>query len=130
MTKENAREFLPLVQAMADGKTVQVNTIGGWKEVEAFSFGSHPSDYRIKPEPKLRAWTASEVPVGKLYRRKSWPETDPQSKSLIIGVSYGKIAYYVSGSGFACDGLSEALEYAEHSLDSGVTWHPCGILES
>ena len=51
MTKENAHEYLPLVQALADGKTVQVQgSDGNWYNTKLIN--TPPSRYRIKPEPR------------------------------------------------------------------------------
>jgi hypothetical protein len=55
MNKENAKEFLPLVQALADGKTIQYMWEGGiWCDIDDFipDEGDMPSDYRIKTEPR------------------------------------------------------------------------------
>lgn len=53
ITKENAHQYLPLVQALAEGKTVQVNRPDkGWVEPEVgLTFLYQPQYYRIKPEP-------------------------------------------------------------------------------
>lgn len=51
MNKESARGYLPLVQALADGKVIQHHGPHGWYSVAAPSFDSPASDYRIKPEP-------------------------------------------------------------------------------
>ena len=54
MNRENAAAFLPLVQALAEGKTIQYNNdVSGWVDVENPSFdGSQPEWFRIKPEPR------------------------------------------------------------------------------
>jgi hypothetical protein len=53
MNKENAKGFLPYVQAMADGKTIQWKTdSGNWKDGVNLVFSLDPEDYRIKPEPR------------------------------------------------------------------------------
>lgn len=60
MDKSNAAQFLPLVQAVADGKTIQLlkATFGGKREwidlsPENITFGFFdPAFYRIKPEPR------------------------------------------------------------------------------
>ena len=59
MNKENAHQYLPLVQALVDGKTLQYSkkTSSGqeWRDYEnadEFSFTSPPEGYRIKPEPR------------------------------------------------------------------------------
>ena len=58
MNKDNAKDYLPLVQALAEGKTIQQRTwtdVNQWEwrdadEVDLFRY--NPSDYRIKPEPR------------------------------------------------------------------------------
>lgn len=52
MTKDNAKDYLPFVQALADGKTVQIKIDGVWMDQLKFSFTWPASDYRIKPEPR------------------------------------------------------------------------------
>jgi len=52
MTKENAAQYLPLVQALHDGKTIQCNVNGTWEDVKDPNFYFHPERYRVKPEPR------------------------------------------------------------------------------
>jgi len=62
MNRENAAAFLPLVQALAEGKTIQYNhDVKGWIDdpnpcFDQIPCGS-PSWWRIKPEP--REWWIS-----------------------------------------------------------------------
>jgi hypothetical protein len=54
MTKEQAKDFLPFIQAWADGKDLQIKFIGTgkWEDInpKAFLvFDKDPSEYRIKP---------------------------------------------------------------------------------
>ena len=58
MNAQNAKDFLPLVQALADGKTLQwVSEVPPcfWRDVNEVHFGDPPGRYRIKPEPR-RWW--------------------------------------------------------------------------
>jgi len=51
MNKDNAHLFLPLVQALADGKTIQyMHLIHGWIDMIEIGQGE-ATEYRIKPEP-------------------------------------------------------------------------------
>lgn len=52
MNKNNAKDYLPLVQALAEGKVVQVKGIDGWKELPNYDFTRSADNYRIKPEPR------------------------------------------------------------------------------
>lgn len=63
MTREEAKELLPIIQAFADGKTIQIKKEGDWLEVDENTevyFSESPSDYRIKPEPKYRPFKNQE----------------------------------------------------------------------
>lgn len=55
MNKENAKDYLPLVQALADGKTIQSIHNGEWFDLPNPSFNGAANLYRIKPEPK-KGW--------------------------------------------------------------------------
>jgi hypothetical protein len=49
MNKDNAHEYLPLVQALANGKTIQVlGKDGNWYDSKLIN--TPPSRYRIKPD--------------------------------------------------------------------------------
>ena len=69
MNKENAHLFLPLVQALADGKTVQWKSDEGfWNDIHEIGFCSYddPEYYRIKPEPRtFEVWYYK--PTGRMY---------------------------------------------------------------
>ena len=54
MNKSNAAEFLPLVQALADGKTIQFKDHGKWFDLAdgEIGFGNMHHNYRVKPEPR------------------------------------------------------------------------------
>lgn len=57
MTREEAKELLPIIQAFAEGKTIEHKGKGSsfnWEEVIEPIFNLHMSEYRIKPEPKYR----------------------------------------------------------------------------
>lgn len=56
MNKETIKDFMPLMQAMLEGKTIQRKyPYGqGWGDVEEICVGDGVSSYRIKPEPEYR----------------------------------------------------------------------------
>lgn len=53
MTREEAKEMLPIMQAFSEGKTIQVWANDTWQDEEYPSF-VELSLFRIKPEPKYR----------------------------------------------------------------------------
>lgn len=65
MTREEAKKLLPIIQAFAEDKTIQVKGPDNrWydykKKTCKLNFNSDPKDYRIKPEPKYRPFNNSE----------------------------------------------------------------------
>ena len=58
MTREEAKELLPLIQAFSEGKTIQSRCITDetslWWNNNNPTFWADGFDYRIKPEPKYR----------------------------------------------------------------------------
>ena len=60
MTREEAKEMLPIIQAWADGKIIQVREKGRWVELCIDDFTRSPDMYRIKPEPKYRPFKNQE----------------------------------------------------------------------
>ena len=61
MTRKEAKELLPIMQAYAEGKTVQYFSAGGrcWVDCNDPLF-SKDVKYRIKPEPKYRPFKTTE----------------------------------------------------------------------
>ena len=50
MNKENAAQYLPLVQALAEGKVIQQLEQEHWIDVDTPIFSAPSSFYRIRPE--------------------------------------------------------------------------------
>lgn len=64
MTREEAKELLPIIQAFAEGKDIQIRNItdDGWDDIndDRMSFCAKAEAYRIKPEPKYRPFKTQE----------------------------------------------------------------------
>ena len=60
MTREQVKELLPIMQAFAEGKTIQFLNGGKWYDVYDTDFYQSPDVYRIKPEPKYRPFKNKE----------------------------------------------------------------------
>ena len=59
MTREETKNPLPIIQAFAEGKTIQDWTNDTWKDKEYTSFGEL-SQSPIKPQPKYRPFKSQE----------------------------------------------------------------------
>lgn len=55
MTKEQAKQLLPIITAFAEGKTIEVKDHrSNWNEINDPNFDECPAFYRIKSAPKYR----------------------------------------------------------------------------
>ena len=81
MNKDNAKDYLPLVQALADGKVIQgrLFILNPWKDCAHPDFTMDPSNYRIKPEPR-EIWV-NEYPEGDCHTHFS-AESDAQARGV------------------------------------------------
>jgi hypothetical protein len=74
MNRQEAIEFLPLIQALADGKTIQIKYFGDeeWITREDVHFFNPASSYRVKPEP--REWILNVYGKGEVYAHDTMRE--------------------------------------------------------
>lgn len=73
MNKDNAKDYLPLVQALAEGKSIQLaayfhytGEVGGWVDVDELDTKVCATAYRIKPEP-LVIYASMQSDLQKIY---------------------------------------------------------------
>ena len=86
MTKEEAKEFYPILQAFAEGKVIECRTKpdtistsipNEWTEMEEIRFWSNV-EYRIKPEPKYRPFKNAEECWNEMMKHqpfRAWART-------------------------------------------------------
>ena len=65
MDRKQAKELLPIIQAFAEGKTIEIRSNskynpGEWIETATPTFDIKSHEYRIKPEPKYRSFANAE----------------------------------------------------------------------
>ena len=116
-------EIMAVVSAHKAGKRIEwEDARGAWSACHAApSWDFRHTNYRVAPEPKLRPWRESEVPIGAIVRSKTCPE----NRVMITAVWDGRVKLGLLGSEWPDD----AFEHREHSIDGGKTWQPCGVLE-
>jgi len=115
MTKEQTIEAIRVMQAFVDGYAIEHTIFNNkrWLTIDDepdWNWVIHT--YRIKSIVKFRPWTADEVPLGAWMRRQA----DPKFRWLILNVGNDdmRMDFYLKN---------------EHSIDKGVTWLPCGVME-
>jgi hypothetical protein len=66
MNREEAKKFLPLITAFAEGKTIQLKAGDcSWRDITDPCFSVPSACYRIKPEPKVLY--INEYPSGRNF---------------------------------------------------------------
>lgn len=88
MNAQNAREYMPLVQALAEGKKIQLSyktCPNDWYDADEINFFWEPSLYRIKPEPRTFGIVRSKS-CGSIYSEGDWDGSYPDNWERITVV--------------------------------------------
>ena len=98
MTREYVKIMLPIMQAFAEGKTLQyrVNKENNeWKDIDNPTFNDAPSEYRIKPEPTYRPFKNNEECWGEMLKHQpvGWVK-HRNSICIVQSVLYNGIIYF------------------------------------
>lgn len=112
MNRQQAKELLPIIQAFAEGKTIEFkNAFGNWTNCNEVLFNYPPKDYRIKPEPKYRQFNNNKECWNEMLRHKpfGWVKDKKLYNYFIIdGV------YYSEGFDYPVASMAgEAFTYKE-----------------
>ena len=90
MTREEAKELLPIIQAWAEGKSIQCQTDSkSWSDITKDLYPcNHPSLYRIKPEPKYRPFKTQEECWNEImkYQPFGWVKSKDKGYFHLIGL--------------------------------------------
>lgn len=92
MTREEAKEYLPIMQAYSEGKVIQAKLItdGKWVDIdddEELTLSCPPSDYRIKPESKYRPFKTQEECWEEMLKHEpfGWVKGKCHQEVILIG---------------------------------------------
>ena len=129
MTREQAKELLPIIQAFAEGKTVQFLDGGKWADVYETDFHESPVKYRIKPEPKYRPFKSQEECLQEMLKHHpfGWLKSKMNGRFSCIGEVYGSDEFetvYIALS------TSESLSRSSDSMFEQYTFYdgtPFGV---
>ena len=87
MTREEAKELLPIMQAYAEGRTIQFLDGGKWLDLCESDFYESPERYRIKPEPKYRPFKTNEECWNEMQNHQpfGWLKSKKDGRLRCIG---------------------------------------------
>lgn len=124
MTREKAKELLPIMQAFVDGKTIQfLSDKGKWIDIDGFDiiFTSATSRYRIKPEPTYRPFKDAEECWQEMMKHQPFGWIMGSSKHHLVS-SVNDVYIWLSDKVYYT--FEEALNY--YTFADGI---PFGIKE-
>lgn len=87
MTRKEAKEMIPIIQAYAEGKTIQFLDGGKWLDVYKTDFHESAYKYRIKPEPKYRPFKTKEECWNEMLKHQpfGWLKSKKDGRLRCIG---------------------------------------------
>lgn len=87
MTREEAKELLPIIQAWAEGKNIQFLSDCEWHDINQVDFTCYPDKYRIKPEPKYRPFKTQEECWEEMHKHSDfgWLKSKQSGSFATIG---------------------------------------------
>ena len=112
MDKNQAKQLLPIIQAFAEGKTIEQRCAESWVEVDEDCDFHFPANYyRIKPESKYRPFANAEECWQEMQKHQSFGWL--KSKFAFVHIIY--IEDKSIGYGSACgtilhDNFNSVLE--------------------
>lgn len=128
MDIERAKELLPIIQAFAEGKKIEMSSFDGDGALSVWSDVFSPTwrddrDYRIKPEPKYRPFKDAEECWEEMQKHQpfGWIKgKEGEHHSLITSIIADEEEVYINGiSGFVLDEVMEHYTFAD-GLPFGV----------
>ena len=131
MTREEAKELLPIIQAWAEGKNIQFLSDGEWHDINQADFTCYPDKYRIKPEPKYRPFKSQEDCWQEMLKHHpfGWLKSKMNGRFSCIGEVYWSDEFetvYIALS------TSESLSRSSDSMFEQYTFAdgaPFGVME-
>ena len=129
MTRKEAKELLPIIQAYSEGKTIQFLDGGKWADVYETDFYQSPGKYRIKPEPKYRPFKTQEECWNEMMKHHpfGWLKSKKDGRLRCIGeVSWSDEFETVHIALSTSESLSRSSDsmFEQYTFDDGT---PFGI---
>ena len=113
MTREDAKELLPIIQAWAEGKNIQFLSDGEWHDINQADFTCYPDKYRIKPEPKYRPFKTKEECWNEMLKHQPFGWVKNKATNILynlLHISKDKAALGIAFGNFVLT-LSDLFKY-------------------
>ena len=133
MTGEQAKELLPVIKALAEGKTIQdkIEGVTDWVDTDEINleYNGQRLKHRIKPELKYRPFKSQEECLQEMLKHQpfGWLKSKMNGRFSCIGEVYGSDEFetvYIALS------TSESLSRSSDSMFEQYTFYdgtPFGV---
>ena len=123
MTREEAKEMLPIVKAFAEGRTIQLFGRDGWTYLYKDFIFDISYRYRIKPEPKYRPFKDADECWQEMLKHEpfGWVKEKERNVRTQIGFMHTKGIQGTSGGSSNYKAFFDCFRFADGA--------PFGILE-
>ena len=135
ITREVAKELLPIVKALAEGKAIQdkIDGLTGWVDTDEINLEYEGKKilHRIKPEPKCRPFKNQEECWQEMLKHQpfGWLKTKTDGRYSFIGEHYSFQEMFTGG--VLKSSTNGLVPYASDAFD-GYTFAdgaPFGMIE-
>lgn len=135
MTREEAKQMLPIIQAFAAGKQIQdaIEGLTDWVDTDEINleYEGQKIKHRIKPEPKYRPFKTKEECWNEMMKHRpfGWLKSKMNGRFSCIGEVYGSDEFetvYIALSTSESLSRSSDSMFEQYTFDDGT---PFGIKE-
>ena len=120
MTREEAKELMPFIQAFVEGKTVEfLNNNGRWEESDDILFCREPKYYRIKQDPKYRPFRTQEECWNEMHKHPDFGWLYYKEKGYYVNIN-------AMGDRVGMNGQKFVEAYSDYTFTDG---EPFGVKE-
>lgn len=119
MTREQVKQLLPIMQAYAEGKTIQFLNGGKWYDVYDTDFYQSPDKYRIKPESKYRPFNDQEECWQEMHKHSDFGWVKSRNTGHLCQIN----CFYYGNIGIDCnDPISFRGAFDDYLFPDGTTF--------
>lgn len=123
MTREQVKQLLPIMQAYAEGKTIQFLNGGKWYDVYDTDFYQSSDRYRIKPESKYRPFNDQEECWNEMHKHSDFGWVKTHNTGHLCQIN----CFYYGNIGIDCnDPISFRCAFDDYLFPDGA---PFGVME-
>lgn len=122
MDRQQAKKLLPIIQAFAEGKTIQtISTCGEWADNYKPLFNCDPGMYRIKPKSRYRPFKNAEECWNEMEKHQpfGWIKSG-NCYYNVVSISYIDVNVISLSGIVATLSFSNLVEKEYHFVDGAI----------